>query len=151
MHAIHCCKQVAVCISTFTTSFGNGDVAARLVHALLTDGLYRRHVEGLRTRLAAATGDTARRLEGLGLTLWTEPKAGLFLWARLPDGLESASIARRALAEDVVLAPGDVFSVSGTAGPFLRFNVAQCGDPRIFEVLAAAMARPTLAGRGALR
>jgi DNA-binding transcriptional MocR family regulator len=96
-------------------------------------------------------GETARRIERLGLSLWTEPRAGLFLWARLPDGRDSAEVARRALDHGVVLAPGDVFSVSGTAGAFLRFNVAQCGDPRIFDVLARAMAPPTLADRGALR
>ena len=34
-----------------------------------------------------------------------------------------------------MLAPGNVFSVSQTASAFLRFNVAQMGDPRIFAVL----------------
>jgi DNA-binding transcriptional MocR family regulator len=117
------------------TTFGNGDLAARLVHRLLTDGSYRRHVEGLRGKLARAMGETSRRLAEIGLTPWTEPRGGLFLWTTLPAGLDSAEIARRAMEEGVVLAPGNVFSVGQTAAGCLRFNVAQCANPRVFTVL----------------
>jgi DNA-binding transcriptional MocR family regulator len=48
-------------------------------------------------------------------------------------------VARQALAENVVLAPGNVFSVSQTAARFMRFNVAQSSDPRIFAALERAM------------
>ena len=116
-----------------------GNLSARLTHGLLTDGSYRRHVEGIRAKLARAMGETARRLNEAGLRLWTEPRGGLFLWAELPDGLCSAEVARRAMAEGVVLAPGNVFSVGQGAGRYLRFNVAQCAQPRVFEVLRRAM------------
>lgn len=121
------------------TLFGNGAMAAQLVHRLLVDGSYRRHMDGLRGRLARAMGETARLLEHAGLELWTEPRAGMFLWARLPDGLDSAAVARQAIDQGVVLAPGNVFSPSGSAAGYLRFNAAQCGSPRIFEVLKRAM------------
>ncbi|HEX2554516.1 MAG TPA: PLP-dependent aminotransferase family protein [Microvirga sp.] len=117
------------------TSFGNGDLTARLVHRLLTDGSYRRHVEAVRERLARALPETARRLRDAGLTLWAEPRGGLFLWAALPDGVDSADIARRAMAEGVVLAPGNVFSVTQSAGRFLRFNVAQGVGPQVSVLL----------------
>jgi dimethylglycine dehydrogenase len=48
----------------------------------------------------------------------------MFLWCRLPEGLDAADIARRALADNVVLAPGNAFSLSQTAAGFMRFNVA---------------------------
>lgn len=121
------------------TQFGNAALSAQLLHRLLTDGSYRRHMEGVRARLARAMSETARRLKAAGLTLWTEPRGGMFLWARLPEGLESAAVAQRALQNGVVLAPGNVFSPSGSAGAFLRFNVAQSAAPRIFTVLADAM------------
>ncbi|RUY86105.1 PLP-dependent aminotransferase family protein, partial [Mesorhizobium sp. M7A.F.Ca.CA.001.10.2.1] len=66
-----------------------------------------------------------------------------FLWCSLPDGVDAAEVARRALADNIVLAPGNAFSLSGTASRFLRFNVAQCTDERIFRVIEAAMARPS--------
>lgn len=122
------------------TSFSHGRLSADLVHKLLIDGSYRRHVEGLRSKLAAAMSQTIRRLRRLGITPWIEPRGGMFLWARLPEGFNAAEIAQHALKEGVILAPGNVFSVSQSAVSFLRFNVAQSADPRIFEVLAAAIA-----------
>ena len=121
------------------TSFGGGQVSAELVHSILVDGGYRRYLAALRERLARARGETLRRLGALGLTPWLEPQAGMFLWMRLPDGLDASQVAQRALAADVVLAPGDAFSLSQSAGGYLRFNVAQSGDPRLYDVLAKAM------------
>ncbi|WP_018263489.1 aminotransferase-like domain-containing protein [Methylobacterium sp. WSM2598] len=121
-------------------SFGSGRLAAGLVHRFLADGSYRRALDGLRARLADAMGATRRRLAAAGLTPWLEPRGGLYLWVSLPEGLDAAGIARRALAEGVVLAPGNVFSLSQSAGSFLRFNVAQCADPKVFAVLERAMA-----------
>ena len=122
------------------TSFGSHALSAEIVYGALSDGTYRRHVDMLRGRLAGAMAATLRRLKQEGLTPWVEPRGGMFLWACLPEGLDSAQVARRALAEGVVLAPGNTFSLSQTAGRFLRFNVAQCAHPRIFDVLAKAMA-----------
>ncbi|MBB6250431.1 PLP-dependent aminotransferase family protein [Nitrospirillum iridis] len=121
------------------TAFGNATTNPRVVHQLLTDGSYRRHMEGVRGRLAEAMGRTLRRLDALGLRPWTEPRGGMFLWAALPPGVSSVAVARQALEQGVVLAPGDVFSLTNSADGFLRFNVAQCDNPRIFEVLARAL------------
>jgi len=43
------------------------------------------------------------------------------------------------LRENVVLAPGNVFSPSRSMDGFMRFNVSQMADPRVFEVLGRAM------------
>ena len=86
-------------------------------------------------------GDTVRRLTQTGLHIWTRPRAGLFVWAHLPDGLDGACVARHALADNVVFAPGNVFSVSQSAAGFLRFNVSQCNRPKVYEALQRAMER----------
>lgn len=116
-------------------SFGTGRLAAELVLGVLKDGGYRRHMDGLRTRLARAMGETAARLHDIGIEPWIEPRGGMFLWCRLPKGLDSAVIAQRLLAQDIVLAPGNVYSLSQSASRFMRFNVAQSGDPRLFAAL----------------
>jgi DNA-binding transcriptional MocR family regulator len=121
--------------------FGGGPAGADIVHRVLTNGQYRRHTAALRTRLGAAMGATIGRVKAAGLTPWLEPRGGVFLWASLPDGLRAADVARLALAEGVVLAPGEAFSLTKSANGFLRFNAAQCGDPKIFSVLAKAMER----------
>ncbi|HEV2554851.1 MAG TPA: PLP-dependent aminotransferase family protein [Bosea sp. (in: a-proteobacteria)] len=126
-------------------SFGTGRLAAELVLGVLTDGSYRRHMDGLRVRLARAMGETAARLRAIGIEPWLEPRGGMFLWCRLPEGVDSAVIAQRLLAQDIVLAPGNVYSLSQSAAGFMRFNVAQSGDPRLFE----ALREMTLAAPGA--
>jgi len=122
------------------TSFGSDPFAAELVFQVLSDGFYRKHVEGLNRRLAQAMGETLERLQALGFTPWLEPKGGMFLWMRLPHGLDSANVARRALSENIVLAPGNVFSPSQSAGSYMRFNVAQSRSQRLFTVLEKALA-----------
>ncbi|WP_018182434.1 PLP-dependent aminotransferase family protein [Kaistia granuli] len=117
------------------TSFGGGRFNAELALAVLRDGSYRKHLEGLRLRLARAMAEVSARLRELGLVPWFEPQAGMFLWCRLPGGIDASDVAKAALPQGVVLAPGNVFSVSQTARDYLRFNVSQCADPRIFEVL----------------
>ncbi|MGE0240134.1 MAG: PLP-dependent aminotransferase family protein, partial [Parvibaculaceae bacterium] len=121
------------------TSFGSDPFSAELVFAVLSDGFYRKHVEALNRRLAQAMGETLERLKALGLEPWHEPKGGMFLWMKLPDGLDSADVARRALAENVVLAPGNVFSPSQSARNYMRFNVAQSRSQRLFTVLEKAL------------
>ena len=96
-------------------------------------------MDALRTHLAQAMHATRSQLAKLGIEPWHIPKAGMFIWCRLPDGVDSAALARRCLQEQVVLAPGNAFSQSQSAGDFLRFNVAQCADERVFDVLARAL------------
>jgi DNA-binding transcriptional MocR family regulator len=107
---------------------------------MLTEAGYRRHLSGLRARLAEAMGRTLARLRAAGLTPWIEPRGGVFLWARLPDGLDATAVARLALAEGVGLAPGPVFSAAPDACAYLRFNAAASLSPRSFDALERAMA-----------
>lgn len=121
------------------TSFGSGHVAAGVVHRMLVDGSYRRHLDGLRVKLADAMSESITRLTHSGLEIWTRPRAGMFLWVRLPEGLDAARVARHALNENVILAPGNVFSASERAAQFMRFNVSQCKGPKVYETLRRAI------------
>lgn len=121
------------------TSFSSGRLSSELVLSVLKDGAYRKHMEGVRERLSRSMGPVSARLDALGIKPWIEPRGGMFLWCALPAGIDAADVARRALVENVVLAPGNAFSVAQSASRFLRFNVAQCGDPRVFRVLERAM------------
>jgi DNA-binding transcriptional MocR family regulator len=123
------------------TSFGGpSPVAAEAIAAVLGGGGYRKHMEELRLRLARARRDVAAKLQRLGVTPWLMPRGGFYLWCELPQGQDSARVARAALEENVVLAPGNVFSAAQAAGGFMRFNVAQCGDKRVMAVLQKVLA-----------
>lgn len=121
------------------TSFGNNELSARVIHQLLSDGSYRKHVATLRDRLARCRVQVARRLDGLGLKSWSgDSGEGLFLWMALPRGYSAATIAADALKSGIVLAPGSVFSPMSDDsrwGNYLRFNIAQSVDPRLTNVL----------------
>lgn len=122
------------------TSFGGpSPVATELIASVLAGGSYRKHMHEIRQRLTRARKVAAARLAPLGIVPWIVPRGGFYLWCRLPDGHDSTVIARRAVALDVVLAPGNVFSVSQSAANFLRFNVAQFGGERALSVLRSAM------------
>ncbi|MDV7211814.1 aminotransferase-like domain-containing protein [Azotobacter beijerinckii] len=124
------------------TSFGGGQLASAILLSALTDTGYRKHMEAVRIRLAEARSETIARLGAIGVAPWIVPQAGMFVWCRLPQGVDAADVARSCLKENVVLAPGNVFSQSSNAGSFLRFNVAQSLDGRVFDTLARALRLP---------
>ncbi|NQE63287.1 PLP-dependent aminotransferase family protein [Caulobacter sp. RHG1] len=122
------------------THFGGASpVAGRLVFDSLMDSGYRRHVEALRRRLSDARRDAGARLADLGVQTWVTPRGGFYLWTQLPDDRDASDVAKRALAEGMILAPGNVFSVAQKASSFMRFNVGQMRDPRTYAVLARAL------------
>jgi DNA-binding transcriptional MocR family regulator len=121
------------------TQFGGpSPVAAELVLRTLGDGSYRKHLAHLRGRLAKRRREVLGQLEGLGIRPWTLPRGGFYLWCRLPDGRDAAEVAKAALRERVVLAPGNVFSVGRSAPDFMRFNVAQM-TPEVLPVLGRVL------------
>jgi DNA-binding transcriptional MocR family regulator len=122
------------------TSFGGpSPLATALIADVLAGGSYRKHMAELRVRLDRERDRTAEGLASLGIVPWTMPRGGFYLWCRLSGELDSAEIARRCMDEGVVLAPGNVFSVSQSAGSFLRFNVAQMAGKRTYDAIHAAI------------
>ncbi len=122
------------------TSFGGpGPIATELIYSCLSDGSYRKHMEALRVRLAKARREVSANLAELGIQTWLMPEGGFYLWCSLPEGIDSADLARAALQQSMVLAPGDVFSPTQSMGGFMRFNVSQMGNPMAYEILADAM------------
>ena len=122
------------------TSMGNSATGAALLHRVLTESGYRRHLDFLRRKAADAMGLALRGLRDHGLEPWIEPRAGVFLWARLPDGVMAADVARYGLTKKVMFAPGPAFSASDEARSYLRFNVARVNEPRVYETLDEAIA-----------
>lgn len=125
------------------TNFASASpIAAELIAGILAGGSYRKHMSELRQRLTQARQQAIDRLEPLGIVPWILPRGGFYLWGRLPEGYDSARIAQSCRDQKIILAPGNVFSVSQTAASFIRFNVAQMADQRIFAALEAAMEGP---------
>lgn len=118
------------------TNFGGpSPVSTELLSHVLAGGGYRKHMEETRRRLVRARREVSDRLRQIGIELWLMPRGGFYLWSQLPDGIDSAQLAQATISEGIVLAPGNVFSVSQAASNFMRFNVAHMQDPGIFATL----------------
>jgi 2-aminoadipate transaminase len=66
-------------------------------------------------------------------TTWTRPTGGLFVWATLPDGLDSKAMMPRAIAARVAYVPGTGFYADGTGTSAMRLNFSYSAPDRIRE------------------
>ncbi len=125
------------------TGFGGpSPLAAELVLRTLSDGSYYRHLGSLRARLARRRREVVADLAKLDVHPWTLPRGGFYLWCRLPSAADASEVARHALGDGIVLAPGNVFSVAQTASDFMRFNVAQM-NATVLRLLRNALVQAT--------
>ncbi|WP_248746356.1 PLP-dependent aminotransferase family protein [Pseudomonas sp. MWU12-2037] len=109
------------------------ELVEQIIYRMLSDGSYTRHARRLIDRLYAANNRVARWLGEAGCSVASCPGEGLFIWARLPAGIEAETLARKGLENDIVLAPGTLLSAGPEASSFLRFNVAHSDDERVRE------------------
>lgn len=91
---------------------------------------YDRYLRRLRATLATQRTQTVSRYFPAGTRL-TVPRGGLSLWVELPDGLSATTLFHAALAENMVIAPGAIFSSSNRFESQLRVN---CGWPFTPEI-----------------
>jgi 2-aminoadipate transaminase len=66
-------------------------------------------------------------------TSWTHPAGGLFVWATLPDGLDSKAMMPRAIAARVAYVPGTGFYADGTGAANMRLNFSYSEPARLRE------------------
>ncbi|AEE65900.1 PLP-dependent aminotransferase family protein [Bordetella pertussis] len=115
------------------------ELGERVVHRVLVEGQYQRHIERVRARVNEARLRSIQALQQLGLSVPHEPHAGMFVWADC--GRDSEPVARNAAERGMLLAPGTLFSPSGAPSTMLRFSVAMVDTPGIWQSIAAVMAQ----------
>ncbi|MFV0282983.1 MAG: PLP-dependent aminotransferase family protein [Castellaniella sp.] len=124
----------------------SSEVMERAVHHLLRDGRHGTYLRGIRERLRQAHDEVAAAMHAHGFEAWTEPGAGMFLWARppapRPTGEAMIELATEALKAGIWLAPGSYFDPEGRDEGWLRFNVAYSGDPRLWHFFRQALSLP---------
>jgi 2-aminoadipate transaminase len=64
---------------------------------------------------------------------WTRPHGGLFIWARLPDYIDTSDLLARALSEHVAFVPGRAAYLDGRGGSEMRLNFSGVSDADIRE------------------
>ena len=113
------------------------ELGERVIHQILAEGHYRKHLERLRARLAARREPVLAQLERLGLRVFIDPQGGMFAW--MDAGRDSNALAARAYEQRLLLAPGSLFSPSQLPSSWLRFNLASSSHPDLLRFLERAL------------
>ncbi|MBB4661058.1 PLP-dependent aminotransferase family protein [Conexibacter arvalis] len=120
-------KQAAdLCSSSLTqlfvsTYFSAGDWQ-RYVHSLRD--VYRRRRDVMFDALAEHFPREAQ---------WTRPKGGMFIWATLPDYIDTTDLLARALRDNVAFVPGRQAYLDGRGGSSMRLNFSGVSEDEIRE------------------
>jgi 2-aminoadipate transaminase len=67
---------------------------------------------------------------------WTHPLGGLFLWATLPQGIDTTDLLKDAVKEKVAFVPGTSFHPAGGGENTMRLNFSYCKPETINEGIA---------------
>jgi 2-aminoadipate transaminase len=120
-------KQAAdLCSSPFAQHFVCAYFAARDWQAYLRGlvELYRRRRDTMLDALAEHLPREAT---------WTRPRGGLFVWARLPDYIDTTDLLARALRDNVAFVPGRAAYLDGRGGSEMRLNFSGVSEDDIRE------------------
>lgn len=107
-----------------------------VVREVLASGKYRRHIVHLRDRVAKARAVSAFQLRQVGLSIESTSSEGMFLWARIPPGMDPDRLVVAAQAQGILLAKGSLFSPTAQCQDYFRLNVAYAADPLLVSFLS---------------
>jgi 2-aminoadipate transaminase len=120
-------KQAAdLCTSTLTQYF---------VREYFAEGRWRQYIEEL-VEIYRSRRDTmlvALAEHFPAEATWTEPEGGLFIWATLPDYIDTGDLLAKALRADVAFVPGQAAYVDGRGRNSMRLNFSGVDETEIRE------------------
>ena len=106
----------------------------RLVAEVLKDGFLERHVPTIRAlykrQRDAMHAALERELASLGVT-WSRPDGGMFLWARLPEGMNAIDLLPEAVERNVAFVPGAAFYAEAPDARTLRLSFVTASPAQI--------------------
>lgn len=123
-------------LKMLTTVNSSGHVE-RLLHRVLADGHYDRHLKRLGPRIAAASDSVRAKLLQAGYRVFCDAADGYYLYLMLPKNTDDIELAREGAKESIFIAPGSVFCVDKTnpLGRGIRINVARANEPKFYDFL----------------
>lgn len=118
-------------VSDISTSSHN----ERLIHALMEDASYHKHLRRLTARIGEAHDTTCTMLARLGVETAPAPVPGIYVWATLPVRDSHAELVADAAAKGIFIAPSQAFRLGNAPELSLRINVAYANDPKFIQWL----------------
>ena len=123
-------------LKMLTTVNSSGHVE-RLLHRLLADGHYDRHLKRLMQRVELASAQVQTSLARAGCQVLASAIGGYYLYLLLPEGVDDIELAREGAKESIFIAPGSVFCIDkkNPLARAIRVNVSRADDPRFYDFL----------------
>jgi DNA-binding transcriptional MocR family regulator len=118
-------------------AFRLSPIRQKAIARLYSNGRIDQHLQVLRRRLKDGKEQMTRMLqERLGDALqYVEPQGGATIWLRSLRRVDMSRVFQRLLRQQVVIAPGELFSLQGLHGQHLRLSHGFGND----QALAAAL------------
>jgi 2-aminoadipate transaminase len=113
-----------------------GTYVQMLAYDIASRGILKRHVQKIRQVYRERRDVMLEALEEHfpEQASWTRPEGGLFLWARCPEEVDTASLMEKALEEKVAFVPGFAFYPDGERGRnAMRLNFSCTAPDKIHE------------------
>jgi 2-aminoadipate transaminase len=115
----------------------------RVAAEVMKDGFLERHVPTIRSlykaQRDAMLAALSREMQGLDLQ-WNAPDGGMFLWARLPQGLNAIELLPKAVENGVAFVPGAPFYADAADARTLRLSFVTASAEQINTGIAALAA-----------
>lgn len=111
----------------------------QIVYRMLSEGSYAKHRKRMVQRLMEAGGRVEQWLKRCGCELPMGYEGGMFIWARLPAGVDGERLAQVALKQGMVLAPGALFGYDPAHRDSMRFNVAHSDEAQVRQLFEALL------------
>jgi 2-aminoadipate transaminase len=106
----------------------------RMVAEVLKDGFLERHVPTIRAlykaQCQAMLGALEAEMQDLGVE-WNSPAGGMFLWLRLPEGMDAIKLLPRAVEHGVAFVPGSAFYADHADPRTLRLSFVTVSEEQI--------------------
>ncbi len=115
----------------------------RMVAEVMKDGFLDRHVPTIRQlykqQRDAMLAALEREMAGLDVQ-WNRPDGGMFLWVRLPEGMDAIALLPEAVERNVAFVPGAAFYADAADPRTLRLSFVTASAQQIASGIAALAA-----------
>lgn len=115
----------------------------RVVAEVMKDGFLHSHIPTIRAMYKVQRDVMLMALEaemeGLGVT-WTRPVGGMFLWVRLPEGMDAQVLLTEAVERGMAFVPGAPFYADEAETNTLRLSYVTVSPEQIRQGVAALAA-----------
>ncbi|CRM81331.1 putative HTH-type transcriptional regulator YjiR [Pseudomonas sp. 31 R 17] len=125
-------------------AFRLSSIRQRAIARLYESGRFDQHLQTLRQRLGEQAQAMSHRLDVRleGRVSYRMPGAGASFWLQSTAAVDMHQVFQRLVTQQVVIAPGELFSLSGLHHQHMRLSHAFSGHPNldiVLDTLAAAL------------